>query len=306
MPTPSHNFKKGPGLLRAGFQYQDLVAIETLINFYRQSNLYQWIQVDAEDQSFRSIEDIVACTPDGLYELTQVKFTPDPGSPANSLNWGWLTHKSKSGKSLLQKWADTTLYHVNNGSLSRAVLKTDRIPDESFRACLNGSRVQYTLLTENDRAVVEGQLGSSAIAKVFFDNFEFHHSQLRLDDLEDKLWSRVSSDTDRGGWHTFRFLVERWSTRKNSPEPDGKIRHFHLRDAFSIERSKPLPQNFLVPQNYVIPDDEFHNLFITKISRTTGVTVLWGSPGRGKSTYLSYCVQSFNSEEVVCIRHHYF
>ena len=305
MPTPRHNFKR-PGLLRAGFQYQDLAAIETLIDFYRQPSLYQWIQVDAEDQSFRSIEDIVACRSDGLYELTQVKFTSDPEFAANSLSWGWLTHKSKSGMSLLQKWADTTLYHVNNSSLSRAALKTDRIPDESFCACLTGKRVKYALLTENDRTVVEAQLGSSEIAEAFFNNFEFQHSQPRLDDLEDKLWSRVSSDTDRGGWHTFRSHVQRWSTLKRSPEPDGRIRHFHLRDAFSVERSRPLPQNFLVPQNYVIPDDDFHHSFMEEISRTKGVTVLWGSPGKGKSTYLSHCVQTLDSKEIVYVRHHYF
>ena len=305
MPTPRHSFKR-PGLLRAGFQYQDLVAIKILIDFYRQPSLYKWVQVDAEDQSFRSIEDIVACRSDGLYELTQVKFTPDPEIAANSLSWGWLTHKSQSGTSLLQKWADTTLYHVNNGSLFRAALRTDRIPDESFCACLNGHRVQYALLSENDRTVVETQLGSTEIAKVFFDNFEFHHSQPRLNDLEDELWSRVSSDTDRGGWHTFRFHVQRWSTLKRSPEPDGRIRHFHLRDAFSVERSRPLPQDFLVPQNYVIPDYDFHNSFIEEISRTNGVTVLWGSPGKGKSTYLSHCVQTLHSTKIVCIRHHYF
>ena len=37
-----HDFKT-PGLIRAGFQYQDLVAIEILINFYRRRNLYAWV-----------------------------------------------------------------------------------------------------------------------------------------------------------------------------------------------------------------------------------------------------------------------
>ena len=46
---PKHDFKK-TGLLRAGFQYQDLVAIEVLIDFYKQRNLYAWVQLEAEDQ----------------------------------------------------------------------------------------------------------------------------------------------------------------------------------------------------------------------------------------------------------------
>ena len=118
----SHDFKK-PGLIRAGFQYQDLVAIEILIEFYRQRDRYTWVQLDAEDRAFRSIEDVVACTPDGLYELTQVKFTADPDDPANSLNWAWLTENHGSRHSLLQKWSKTTLRHKAAGTLAQAVLK---------------------------------------------------------------------------------------------------------------------------------------------------------------------------------------
>lgn len=305
MTSPRHKYKR-VGLLRAGFQYQDLIAIEILIDFYRHSDRYQWVQIDAEDQSFRSIEDVVACRPDGLYELTQVKFTASPHLEANRLSWHWLISKTGRKKSLLQKWALTTLHHIQNNTLASARLKTDRIPDEAFLASLDDRKVQYASLSAQERTLIEEQLGSSSVAKLFFEHFEFHHSLERLDDLEERLWSRVASDTDTGGWHTFRFRVQHWSTRSQSPEPDGKIQHFHLRDAFSIERSRPLPQNFTIPENYIVPDDTFHRSFINEISCSDGVSVLWGSPGRGKSTYLSYCVESLDRNQVVCIRHHYF
>ena len=128
MTSPRHKYKR-VGLLRAGFQYQDLIAIETLIDFYRHSDRYQWIQIDAEDQSFRSIEDVVACRPDGLYELMQAKFTASPHLEANRLSWHWLISKTGRRKSLLQKWALTTLHHIQNNTLASARLKTDRIPD---------------------------------------------------------------------------------------------------------------------------------------------------------------------------------
>ena len=79
---------------------------------------------------------MIARRPDGCYELTQVKFTADPEASANSLSWAWLTEKSGSRKSLLQKWAPTTLYHQAAGTLARTALKTDRIPDASFEQCL--------------------------------------------------------------------------------------------------------------------------------------------------------------------------
>ena len=300
-----HDFKT-PGLIRAGFEYQDLVAVDILINFYRQRGLYAWVQLDAEEQVFRSVEDVVACTPDGRYELTQVKFTADPDASANSLSWAWLTANGGARKSLLQKWAETTLRHKEAGTLARAVLKTDRVPDATFAKCLEDTKVDYTLLSTEDKAIVEEQFGSPEAAKSFFQSFEFIHSQPRLDDLEETLWLKIASDTDRGGWSLFREQVQRWSMRKGQPAPDGKIKFIHLRQAFSVERSRPLPQGFFVPPTYSVPDEHFNKAFIEGITGSDGLTVLWGPPGRGKSTYLSHCVAGIDRKRAVCIRHHYF
>ena len=305
-----HDYKRA-GLIRAGFQYQDLVAIEILINFYRQRGLYDWVQLEAEERDFRSVEDVVARRPDGRYELTQVKFTADPEASTNSLSWAWLTERSGSRKSLLQKWAPTTLHHQAAGTLARAALKTDRIPDASFKQCLKGTKVDYTLVSTANKAVIEEQLGSPEAAQTFFASFDFVHSLPRLDDLEERLWERIAADTDRGGWLAFRERIQQWSTRKRQPAPDGKIKYIHLRQAFAVERSKPLPQGFLVPPSYSVPDEDFHRAFVAEITGSDGFTVLWGSPGRGKSTYLSYCIAQIgrrkkDRKKPVCIRHHYF
>ena len=301
-----HDYKT-PGLIRAGFEYQDLIAIEILITFYRQRDLYVWVQLEAEEQAFRSIEDVIACRPDGLYELTQVKFTADPDAPPNSLSWAWLTQNGGiRKKSLLQKWAKTTLCHKKAGTLARAILKTDRIPDATFAGCLEGTKVDYTRMSGEDKAKVEDQLGSLEATKSFFESFGFIHSLPRIDELEEELWSKIASDTDRGGWALFRDQVQRWSTRKRQPAPDGKIRYIHLRQAFSVERSMPIPQSFLVPSTYSVPDQDFDEAFLAEITDSEGLTVLWGPPGRGKSTYLSHCVARIDHNSAACIRHHYF
>lgn len=302
---PGHDYKT-PGVLRAAFQYQDLVAVETLIDFYRQRDRYEWVQLDAEDHRFRSVDDVVACRPDGTYELTQVKFTPDPDAERNTLSWQWLTTARPHGTSLLQKWATTTLLHESRGTLATASLKTDRVPSPAFAKCLNGSRVVYERLSARTKALVDQQLGSSNAAARFFGCFNFIHSQSRLDDLQNMLWSRIASDTDRGGWAMFHEQVRRWSTHKQQPAPDGKIRYIHLRQAFSVERSKPLPQDFQVPHSYSVPDDRFANDFVQEIVASDGITVLWGPPGRGKSTYLSRCIAEIEESVALCIRHHYF
>ena len=308
------DFKRA-GYIRAGFQYQDLVAVETLINFYRQRDLYSWVELEAEDDSFRCVEDVVACRPDGLYELTQVKFTADPHAPTFALSWEWLTENAGARRpgqrgplrrSLLQKWAETTLEHIENGTLAQAALKTDRIPDDSFASCLNDGRVEFDRLPEEAKETIIEQLGSSETAQVFFDSFEFSHSMPVLDDFEEQLWSRMSSDTDEGGWYRFQQQVQRWATRRREPKPDGKIRYVHLRQAFAVERPKPLPQGFTVPEAYRVPDDKFDSKFLGEVTGSDGLTVLWGPPGQGKSTYLSHCVERLDPQEAVCIRHHYF
>ncbi|MCY3791817.1 MAG: ATP-binding protein, partial [Gemmatimonadetes bacterium] len=300
-----HDFKV-TGVLRASFEYQDLVAVDMLIDFLRDRHLYDWVKVEAEDTAFRSIDDVVTCK-DGQFELTQVKFTPDPASRQHSLNWEWLTKHKPKGTSLLQKWSKTTSRHIRDGSLSRALLKTDRRPDDEFKKCLLGNNVVYDRLSSATKQIVDGQIGSRAAAIEFFECFEFVHSQERLETLEEDLRARLSYETDNKGWAYFRECVRRWGIRKNRPQPDGRIRHHHLVQIFAPERPTPLPQDFIVPHSYRVPDETFHQDFLEKIATSDGVSVLWGPPGRGKSTYLSHCVEQLRKrKDLVCIRHHYF
>ena len=235
-----------------------------------------------------------------------MKFAADPESPKSRLDWRWLTESKPGGKSLLGKWAETTLNHKELGSLASATLKTDRIPDAEFAACLNGSSVRLELLPQDVKALVLAQLGSFAAAQSFFDSFTFLHSQPRLDDLEDQLWSRIASDTDQAGWALFQKQVQRWSTIRGQPAPDGRIKYIHLRQALSGERSKPIPQSFLIPPSYSVPDEGFDKAFLAEATESDGISVLWGPPGRGKSTYLSHCIARIKPNDAVCVRHHYF
>ena len=301
-----HDFKT-TGIGRGGLEYQDLVAVGVLIRLLRDRDLYEWVQVEAEDAAYQAIDDVVACRKDGQLELTQVKFTPDPLRPDLSLSWRWLTWRKPNGTSLLQKWAKTALAQKADGRLARAMLKTDRVPDPEFAKCLNGSRVDYRRLSSATKETVDDQIGSEEACREFFEVFEFKHSMERYDDYEESLRSELEHDTDKNGWAYFRQEVRHWAMRKNAPRPDGKIRHFHLLDVFAPDRPVALRQDFAVPPNYRVPDDAFHQEFIVEATTVDGVAVLWGPPGRGKSTYLSHCVSELaGQDDVVCVRHHYF
>lgn len=297
---------KRPGIIRAGFRYQDLMAIDVLVRFYRDRGLYQWVELDSDDSQFGGIDDVVACRPDGRFDLLQVKFTPDPTSSATALDWNWLLAHRPRGTSLLQKWSATVDRHARTGGLASARLRTDRIPDNAFAATLSGSRVDFARVEADVRAEIVKQLGGHAIAEAFFAVFDFNHSEPILSDLEDKLRTEVAFDLDGSAWLSFRDTVENWATLKHRPEPDGRILHEHLRQALSVHRPRPLPQGFEVPSGYEPPDANFAEAFLRLAAGKDGVTVLTGPPGRGKSTFLSHCVERLLDDDFVVIRHHYF
>ena len=300
-----HNYKP-TAITRVGFAYQDLVAAETLLDFYRNPKKYSWVKVEASDPSFRAVDDVVACLADGRFEVTQVKFAVDPENPKTALDWEWLLGAKPKGKSFLQHWAVPVLKMLDEGFLANARLMTDRKPDSEFSTSLKGSRVNYSKIPSPIRTRIVAQLGSAAAAQKFFKNFDFIHSQPILEDLEATLWARIASDTDGAGWALFQKQLQLWATQKNWPGPDGRIRYVHLQQAFSPERAVPLPQDFTVPKDYRVPDESFSDDFFSRVLNDDGVTVLWAPPGRGKSTFLSHFKSKLDTKKVVCIRHHYF
>lgn len=305
MPV-THGFKT-PGILRAGFYYQDLIGIDVLLRMFRDPSLYAWVSLEADDSQFQAIEDVVACRADGLFDLTQVKFTPDPSQAGVELSWQWLLHrKTPRSTSLIQKWATTTNRHALAGQLASARLRTDRRPDAGFAACLQGDRVDYDRVPPATRQTIEAQVGGEAPARLFFDRFAFSHSEDQLADLEHQLKSRVvPADTDDTGWLKFTAAVWRWATLKDHPRPGGQITRADLTQYITRQASKPIPQDFRIPDGYEVPNTTFHKAFLKVVTGSDGITVLWGAPGRGKSTYLSYCGDQRAKAEG-WVRHHYF
>lgn len=297
-----HPFKT-TGILRAGFDYQDLIGIEVLLRFYRDPKLFNWVTIESDESEVRSLDDIVAFRKDDTYELYQVKFTSDPNK--RFLDWGWLLHKEKNGSSLLQKWANTLKCLKK---IHTAKLRTNRKPDSEFATSLNGNFVDFDRVNNGQKVKLITEFGGEEAARSFFEQFEFAHSEVTIDDLESRLKNDiVPTDTDWDGWWLLCRRVQHWATRRNSPEPDGKIRHQHLVQIINKNRPKPIPQDFTVPQFYQVSSDKFHKDFEYRIrTEPNQISVLWGPPGRGKSTYLSFLVDSLRKSDLPVVRHHYF
>jgi hypothetical protein len=132
---------KQAAITRAAFEYQDLVGIEVLINFFRDPALYHWVELESEEPSGGYLDDVVAARKDGSFEYIQVKFTVDPDRFL--LDWDWLLERKPRGTSRLKKWADTIFDLQLAGPLFSAELRTNRKPDLDFGRALNGDRIIY-------------------------------------------------------------------------------------------------------------------------------------------------------------------
>jgi hypothetical protein len=164
-------------------------------------------------------------------------------------------------------------------------------------------------LSKERRQTIEHELGGPKKAHGFFKKFRFSHSEeANVNGLERRLKGLVvPTDTTSSGWLLLRQQVRRWATHSDQPEPDGKIRHSHLVQIISKTRPKPIPQNFIVPDVYAVPSQGFHDNFVKRITvGQASVVALWGTPGRGKSTYLSFLVRELRNKKFPVIRHHYF
>lgn len=300
-----HPFKTA-GIPRTGFEYQDLIGIEVLLRFYRDPDLFHWVALEADEPKVGKLDDVVAARKDNTYELLQVKFTPDPDK--YFLDWEWLLYRKGKGTSLLQKWADGLIKVKSLGAVHSAKLRTNRRPNPVFEQSLNAAFVDFDAIDGAWKKKVMTELGGETAARAFFGKFEFAHSEALVDDLETRLKGDiVPTDTDNTGWLVLRDQARRWAIRKDSPEPDGKIRHDRLVQIITKSRPKPIPQDFTVPALYQVPSKDFHNAFTARIQTASErVSVLWGTPGRGKSTYLSYLVQTLRDADLPVVRHHYF
>lgn len=289
--------------------YQTLVGIRLLCDWLDNPGLYMWVQFEADDlEDARGLDDIVFQRSDQRLGLTQVKFTVDPFDPANSLSWAWLTErKGKRGKSLLEKWSSAAS-SVGFENLAELRLISNRRPDAEFAAHLSDEKVSLAALPEQLRDRVQAHLGGSENAARFFERFEFSHSYAGYESLERNISEALESrHTDHTGWLTLQWRAIHWSIHKRSPSPDGRITLEILRSTISERQPRPLDQEFRVPAGYLPPAPEFADTFVDQAQAGQwALRVLWGSPGQGKSTFLSHVCKRLEERELPFIRHHYF
>lgn len=301
-------FYTASGARRTGDEYQDLQSAEVLIEWLEQPDAYRWVRLET---TAGSLDDIQAERADGTRRLLQVKFGTDA-----SVEWEWhhLT-KQESGKmgprpSLLQKWKISLDDVVASGvAVSEAALLTNRAASTAIRDHLSGSSlVDFGGLPAPLQATIAAQLRGVAAASGFFESFHFYFKQLSFEALESVLRERFHClGGSSEGWESLMRNVRRWINRKDEPTTDGTI---YLRDvrAAALWRVPPqIPQGFLVPDDYVAPSVWSEQVVEPRLGAGgDSIVAVTGSPGAGKSTYLSWLVEHLRNTDVPVVRHHYF
>lgn len=304
-------FIKASTITFGGYIYQNLIGLEFVCNWLEDPGRYEWVKFEAdEDEIPKGLDDIVAKSRvDGKLVLLQVKFTVDPSDENNLITWDWLLSRKPKGKSLIQKWS-AAFWATGVGNISEAALVTNRRPDRHFSACLDKSScyVDLTKVSGETKAAIIEQIGSEEMAVEFLQSFEFRHSHKGYLSLRRTLLdSYVPNHTTYHGWHVLFTKAVDWALRKNFPLPDGKITLDLIRGVLDSRRPEPISESFRVPDGYCPPDDKFSEDFIDRItSSSNSLSIIWGSPGQGKSTYLSFVCQKLDELSVPYIRHHYF
>ena len=304
----SEDIKK-TAITAAGYMYQNWQGLRILCDWLDAPARYTRVKFECDDESVAptGLDDIVVERSNGLVDLQQVKFTPDPS--LHLLCWKWMlerTGKTARSRSMLRKWFDAfkALDPARTGLLS---LTTNRRPDADIEACLDGGKISFAKIPEPRRSEIIAELGGEQDCQTFFSQLQICHSDKGFDTLEQEVDARLRVHGTLEGIATLKNIALNWATRKNLPPPDGWITLEQVRNILRSTPPAPLPEDFVVPPGYEVPDETFHREFVRDAVGATGsAIVLTGPPGRGKSTYLSALCDTLAEREIPTLRHHYF
>jgi len=301
------------GARRAGDDYQDIIALDELVEMLKHPNRYKWIRVEADDAG--SLDDVVALKSNDQILARQVKFSTDPDRDDDPWTFEKLLEKksSKDGKptkSLLEKWGSSFEDLKKLGSSYEVSVVSNRKASGNLQAALSpdGLIDIDKIGDSNVRRDVVNQLGDESKAREFFLQFRFDLDQQGLEEKEKSVLRKFQSlgGTDEG-WLNLKDQLRYWVRNRNKPSPEGKITLTNVRSAAHWFQLQSMPQRFEIPKDYVVPSEDFHQTILEELSGLKkGCIVLNASPGVGKSTYLSYLFDHLEKIGQPVIRHHYF
>src|SRR5450830_1836545 len=161
---------KNTAITVSGYIYQNRQGLGVLCDWLDAPSRYTRVKFECDDETIApmGLDDIVVERADGLFDLQQVKFTPNPD--AHLLCWNWMLEKSgktERSRSMLRKWFDAFMV-LDPAHIGVISLKTNRRPDADIEACLVDSKISFAKIPEPRRSQLISELGSEKNCEAFF------------------------------------------------------------------------------------------------------------------------------------------
>lgn len=310
------------GPIREGFEYQDLYGVAVLIEWLEHPQRFAWVKFEADE--FGSLDDVATCTSKSDLVLMQIKHSVSPELPEAEMSLKELLHvpPSENSKrlSLFQKWFLSWRDAIDGGKYKsiRPVLITNRPAARSLLNLTSSDATMGTLRIDVDSVVSlapeywEQLLAQAQNAEVDLRHF-LSILELRFDS-PDILVQRTALQTRcrslgvyDAGYASLESAAREWAAKRDLPRPGGFIHLDDVRAAVQWTVPKGLDQQFEIPSDFVsVGGPLVRELLDAFTDIYGGVKVIFGSPGAGKSTFLSDLYRKVRGAGIVCIRHHYF
>jgi hypothetical protein len=300
------------GTRRLGDDFQDLLALEVCIDWLEHAERYEWVEVEADNA--KALDDVVARKRNGTTVYRQSKFAVHPDDQNNLWTWETLLKQDMGAKgplsSLLQDWARSLQHILASGEPVDAALHSNREAAYEIRQAFrqdDATLIDFAMLPPAIQETITIQLGSTEMAQHFFQHFHFLFNRPHLEDLEGILWRKFSQiGGTREGWLSLKNELRSWVCHRYEPPPDGRIRLADIQRAALWYELKGLTQEYAIPDDYVPPKAFLHMFEQLVLDKSTNCIVLAGSPGVGKSTFISYLYARFLKKKIPVVRHHYY
>ena len=182
------------GARRLGDDYQDIVALDVLVEWLEHADRFQWVKVEANEVGV--LDDVVTLRTDGSIDVKQVKYSVHPDAVEDPWTWERLVKKAsgtteRAHRSLLERWADSLDDIRSTWLVHEAVLISNRraAPDLKAALSLTGTADPAKIGTSSWTEIVE-RLGSDQRASSFLARFSFRVDQPSLATLDDSVRRR--------------------------------------------------------------------------------------------------------------------
>ncbi len=294
---------------RQGLMYEEAWALLLCAHWMTVPALYSNVRFqtapdEAGDDKF-FLDDIVFKKSDGSYDLYQIKHKIHPD--ADKWRWRDFTNPRRNNRnSEFAKWFDSLKRVKRGGADCRGFFLTNGSVDGEVTQYLVTEKINYRSLKDNDaslRKKIENVIEPEKCIE-FFNTFSLRFNQNSLDNIENEARTLLCNELFATTSGVNSLILElRKQFAEKQPKP---ITYGTLREWCEFDIPQPLNQDFEIPDDFQWFDNQVHKELIGKIADlSSGVQVIIGKPGSGKSTYLSKLADDLIYAKTICIRHHY-